>query len=36
MPRPLDYLPELKVFSDADRKRILLDNALELNVRRPV
>jgi hypothetical protein len=35
MPRPLDYLPELKVFNDADRKRILLDNALELNVRRP-
>lgn len=31
MPRPLDYLPELKVFDDADRRRILLDNVTELN-----
>jgi predicted TIM-barrel fold metal-dependent hydrolase len=35
MERPLDYLAELKVFSDADRRRILLDNTLELNSRRP-
>lgn len=35
MPDPLDYLAELKVFSDDDRKRILLDNVLELNTRRP-
>jgi predicted TIM-barrel fold metal-dependent hydrolase len=31
MPRPLDYLPELKAFDDADRKRIMLDNVTELN-----
>ena len=35
MEHPLDYVPELKVFSDEDRKRILLDNVTELNVRRP-
>src|SRR5690606_31755785 len=31
MPHPLDYLPELKVFTDEDRRRILLDNTLGLN-----
>jgi len=31
MPRPLDYLSELKSFDDADRRRILLDNVSELN-----
>ena len=31
MPRPLDYLPELKAFDDADRQRIMLDNVTELN-----
>ncbi len=31
MPRPLDYLPELKAFDDADRQRILFDNVTELN-----
>ena len=31
MPRPLDYVAELKDFDDADRRRILRDNALELN-----
>ena len=35
MPEPLDYLPELKVFSDADKKKILLDNVSYLNERRP-
>jgi predicted TIM-barrel fold metal-dependent hydrolase len=35
MEHPLDYVAELKVFSDEDRKRILLDNVAELNVRRP-
>ena len=35
MEHPLDYLAELKVFSEEDRKRILLDNVLELNTRRP-
>ncbi len=31
MPRPLDYVPELKEFSDADQQRILRDNVRELN-----
>ena len=31
MPRPLDYLPELAEFDDADRRRILLDNVTEPN-----
>ena len=31
MPQPLDYLQELKHFSDADRRRIVLDNVTELN-----
>ncbi|MGZ4794912.1 MAG: amidohydrolase family protein [Acidimicrobiia bacterium] len=31
MPRPLDYVAELKEFDDADRRRILRDNAVELN-----
>ncbi|TFH21130.1 MAG: amidohydrolase [Acidimicrobiales bacterium] len=31
MPQPLDYLPELKTFSDDDRRRILLDNVSALN-----
>jgi predicted TIM-barrel fold metal-dependent hydrolase len=35
MENPLDYVAELKVFSDEDRKRILLDNVTELNSRRP-
>lgn len=34
MPRPLDYVDELKRFDDADRKRILLDNVTELNTPR--
>lgn len=33
MPSPLDYLPELKAFDVADRRRILLDNVDELNTR---
>jgi hypothetical protein len=36
MPRPLDYLPELKHFDDTDRRRILFDNVTELNTPRPV
>lgn len=35
MPEPLDYLAELKVFTDEERKKILLDNVSELNVLRP-
>jgi predicted TIM-barrel fold metal-dependent hydrolase len=35
MPEPLDYVRELKEFSDSDRKLILADNVAELNVRRP-
>lgn len=31
MPHPLDYVPELAKFSDADQQRILRDNARELN-----
>jgi predicted TIM-barrel fold metal-dependent hydrolase len=33
MPRPLDYVTELKEFDDAVRQRILRDNARELNAR---
>ncbi len=36
MPHPLDYVNELKVFDDADRRRILHDNLAELNMLRPV
>jgi predicted TIM-barrel fold metal-dependent hydrolase len=35
MPRPLDYLPELKAFTDAEQRRILHDNVVELNTPRP-
>jgi predicted TIM-barrel fold metal-dependent hydrolase len=35
MPRPLDYVTELKAFDDADRRRILLDNVTALNTPRP-
>ncbi len=35
MPRPLDYVTELKDFDDATRQAILRDNARELNERRP-
>jgi predicted TIM-barrel fold metal-dependent hydrolase len=35
MPRPLDYVAELKAFDDATRQRILRDNARELNALRP-
>lgn len=35
MPEPLDYVAELSRFDDAKRRRILRDNALELNERRP-
>ena len=35
MPRPLDYVSELKPFDDATRKLILRDNARELNTLRP-
>ena len=36
MPRPLDYVVELKGFSDADRLAIMRDNTRALNERRPV
>jgi predicted TIM-barrel fold metal-dependent hydrolase len=35
LPRPLDYLPETKVLSPEDRRRVLYDNAVELSVPRP-
>ncbi len=31
MPRPLDYVAELKAFDDDTRRRILRDNVRELN-----
>jgi predicted TIM-barrel fold metal-dependent hydrolase len=36
MPRPLDYAAEVKEFDDASQRRIMRDNAMELNERRPV
>jgi predicted TIM-barrel fold metal-dependent hydrolase len=36
MPRPLDYVTELKELDDASRQLILRDNARELNTLRPV
>ena len=35
MPDPLDYLPELSKFSDADRQLIMRDNVRELTKRVP-
>lgn len=35
MPQPLDYLTELTAFSDADRQKILRDNARVLNKPQP-
>ena len=35
MPEPLDYVRELKEFDAADRRLILLDNAMGLNERHP-
>jgi hypothetical protein len=35
MPEPLDYVTELKEFTDEDRRRILIDNVTELNVPAP-
>ena len=35
LPHPLDYLPETKPLSDADRKLVLHDNAIELATLRP-
>jgi predicted TIM-barrel fold metal-dependent hydrolase len=35
MPEPLDYMAELKVFSDEDKRKIALDNVAFLNERRP-
>ncbi len=36
MPQPLDYVAELSKFSEADKQKILRDNARELNTPRPV
>lgn len=36
MPHPLDYVAELSKFSDADKQKILRDNARELNTPRPL
>jgi predicted TIM-barrel fold metal-dependent hydrolase len=35
LPHPLDYVPETKPLSDADRKLVLHDNAVELSQLRP-
>jgi predicted TIM-barrel fold metal-dependent hydrolase len=35
MPEPLDYLPELKAFDDAEKRRILFHNAEFLNTPQP-
>jgi predicted TIM-barrel fold metal-dependent hydrolase len=35
MPRPLDYAAELKAFDDDAQRKILRDNARELNTLRP-
>ncbi|HVV37212.1 MAG TPA: amidohydrolase family protein [Acidimicrobiales bacterium] len=35
LPQPLDYLPETKVLSDDERRRVLCDNAVELATLRP-
>lgn len=35
LPHPLDYLPEAKPLSDADRRLVLHDNAVELATLRP-
>jgi len=36
MPAPLDYVPELAKLTDAERKLILLDNAVALNTPQPI
>jgi predicted TIM-barrel fold metal-dependent hydrolase len=35
LPHPLDYLPETKPLSDADRRKVLNDNAMDLVALRP-
>ena len=35
MPEPLDYVGEISKFDAAKKRRILRENALELNERRP-
>ncbi|MBW2426286.1 MAG: amidohydrolase family protein, partial [Deltaproteobacteria bacterium] len=35
MPEPLDYVGEISKFDDQKKRRILRDNVLELNERRP-
>jgi predicted TIM-barrel fold metal-dependent hydrolase len=35
LPHPLDYLVEVKGFAEADQRKILRENTLELNRRRP-
>ena len=34
MPEPLDYVPELAKLAEEDRRRVLLDNAVELSAPR--
>jgi hypothetical protein len=36
MPRPLDYVVEVKELDEASRRRVMRDNALELTQRTPV
>jgi len=35
MPSPLDYLPELAKLDEYEKKRVMLDNVMELNTPRP-
>jgi hypothetical protein len=35
MPQPLDYVSEISKFDDQKKQRILRENVLELNERRP-
>jgi hypothetical protein len=36
MPRPLDYLPEVKELDEASQRLVMRDNALGLTQRLPV
>ena len=36
LPAPLDYVPELAKLTDAERKMVLLDNAVTLNTPQPI
>jgi len=36
MPEPLDYVSELAKLTEAERRRVMRDNAVELNSPRPL